>query len=185
MLCQYGDSATFCLCFLCSCCLILPVFLFSTPLLLLCCGSHCHVDSTFLLLSGHLPISAQPFGLVSPIGLEFKLHEKGFVWLASHHLRYSDHIGRALISAHFVGYWTSHVWLPLGQAWILTSIGCSQGRRAPVYIMSTHAWSTVCSSLQYKWDVVEAGTQAITDFSPLSHCIVCHQVLPSVWLCYK
>lgn len=79
LLCQYGDSATLCLCFLCLYRKILSVSLFSTPLLLFSCGSHCRVDRTFGLLSGCLPISAQPFGLVPPIGLKFKLCERGFV----------------------------------------------------------------------------------------------------------
>lgn len=40
-------------------------------------------------------------------GLKFKLCERGSVWMASHHLGYSDPADGVLASAGLIGYWTS------------------------------------------------------------------------------
>ena len=87
------------------------------------------------LLSGYLPISAQPFGLVLPIGLKFKLCERGFVWLASHHPDTVTTLGGVLASASLIGYWTSRVPLPLGQ--VQFSVQCAITKEAGLWLTSS------------------------------------------------
>ena len=163
LLCQYSDSATLPLLPL----LVPPQPLgssFSTPLLVLCHGSH-RLESGFLDSSlGICPflpnLSTQYSQQVSNSNC---VKEALFDWPVIIQDTVTT-LGRVPASASLIGYWTSRVPQPLGQASVLGSICYNQGSRALTYIMSTHAQSTVCSSLHGKR--VWLSLAITTDFSP-------------------
>lgn len=166
LLCQYGDSATLCLCVLCSCCQILATFLFSIPSFLPCCGSRCHGDGGFwtsLTVSTHFCPTFW-LGPSQKVSNSNCVKEALFEWPVI----IQDTVTLPMEFLHqLASLATGHptLQLPLGQASILSSVHYSQGSKAPVYIVSAHAQSTVCSSLhqQRVWSGLAIRS---TDFSP-------------------
>ena len=135
LLCQYGDSAALCVCFLrsgghslavflslrhCSCCVVAPTACWQAV-------------RTPLWGSAHF---CPAFRLTTPNGSQIQcVKEALFDWPVIIQDTVTT-LGGALASTSLIGYWTSRVPRPLGQASILCSICYNQGSRALTYIVS-------------------------------------------------